>query len=154
VLEANGLHHRTSMYTDDVVTFIRPLKVDPETCAAIVEDFGVALGLRTNMAKCLIHPIHRSPKQVKLASNTLGCEVAMLPCKYLGLPLGPRKVNAAQLQSVVDSASSRLQPWCAELLNRGGRMILVQTTLCAIPIHAMMSLDISSHGSRGAAKDL
>jgi hypothetical protein len=33
------------MYTDDVVTFIRPLKVDPETYAAIVEDFGVALGL-------------------------------------------------------------------------------------------------------------
>jgi hypothetical protein len=72
------------------------------------------------MAKCSIHPIHRSPKQVKLASNTLGCEVAMLPCKYLGLPLGPRKVNAAQLQPVVDSASSRLQPWCAKLLNRGG----------------------------------
>ncbi|KAM0915215.1 hypothetical protein ACQ4PT_010987 [Festuca glaucescens] len=49
---------------------------------------------------------------------------------------------AAQLQPLVDIAASRLPPWCANLLTRGGRTILVQTTLCAIPIHAMMSLDI------------
>ncbi|KAM0899838.1 hypothetical protein ACQ4PT_021037 [Festuca glaucescens] len=73
---------------------------------------------------------------------TRRCEVAYFPFKYLGLPLGLRKVTAAQLQPVVDSAASRLQPWCAKLLNRGGRTILVQTTLSAIPVHAMMSLDI------------
>jgi hypothetical protein len=43
---------------------------------------------------------------------------------------------------MVDDAASRLQLWCAKLLNRGGRTILVQTTLCAIPVHIMMSLDI------------
>jgi hypothetical protein len=43
---------------------------------------------------------------------------------------------------MVDDAVSRLQLWCAKLLNRGGRTILVQTTLCAIPVHIMMSLDI------------
>jgi hypothetical protein len=68
--------------------------------------------------------------------------VAVWPCKYLGLPLGLRKPTAAQLQPVVDSAANRLQPWCAKLLTRGGRTILVQTTLSAIPVHSMMSLDI------------
>jgi hypothetical protein len=130
------------MYADDVVTFIRPRKGDLLTCASIVDDFAVASGLRTNLAKCSIHPIRCSVEQVDLARSILGCEVASFPFKYLGLPLGLRKVTAAQLQPLVDNAAGRLQPWCANLLTRGGRTILVQTTLCAIPIHAMMSLDI------------
>jgi hypothetical protein len=43
---------------------------------------------------------------------------------------------------VVDNAVRRLQPWCAKLMNRGGRAILVQTTLSAMLVHALMSLDI------------
>jgi hypothetical protein len=77
-----------------------------------------------------------------MASGILGCEVASLPCKYLGLPLSIRKVTAAQLQPVVDNAVKRLQPWCAKLMNRGGRTILVQTTLSAMIVHALMSLDV------------
>ncbi|KAM0894059.1 hypothetical protein ACQ4PT_024726 [Festuca glaucescens] len=131
-----------SMYADDVVTFIRPTEVDLRTCTQIVEDFGVASGLRTNLAKCSLHPIRCSQEQVDLASSILGCEVASFPFKYLGLPLGLRKVTAAQLQPIMDSAASSLPPWCAKLLNRGGRTILVQSTLSAIPVHTMMSLDI------------
>ncbi|KAM0922259.1 hypothetical protein ACQ4PT_006220 [Festuca glaucescens] len=110
-LSASGFRHRTSMYADDVVTFIRPTEVDLRAYTQIVEDFGVASGLRTNLAKCSLHPIRCSQEQVALASYILGCEVAYFPFKYLGLPLGLGKVTAAQLQPVVDSAASRLQPW-------------------------------------------
>ncbi|KAM0825706.1 hypothetical protein ACQ4PT_069378 [Festuca glaucescens] len=113
------------MYADDVVTFIRPSKGDLLTCASIVDDFGVASGLRTNLAKCSIHPIRCTTEQVELARRVLGCEVASFPFKYLGLPLGLRKVTAAQLQPLVDSAAGWVQPWCANLLTRGGRTILV-----------------------------
>ncbi|KAM0913456.1 hypothetical protein ACQ4PT_012157 [Festuca glaucescens] len=59
-LSPSGFRHRTSMYADDVVTFIRPTRLDLQTCAQIVEDFGVASGLRTNLAKCSLHPIRCS----------------------------------------------------------------------------------------------
>ncbi|KAM0870312.1 hypothetical protein ACQ4PT_040103 [Festuca glaucescens] len=124
-LAASGFRHRTSMYADDVVTFVCRTKLDLLACASIVEDFGVASGLRTNLAKCSLHPIRCKPEQVELARSLLGCEVASFPFKYLGLPLGLRKVTATQLQPVLDNAASRLQPWCAKLLNRGGRTILV-----------------------------
>ncbi|KAM0905178.1 hypothetical protein ACQ4PT_017549 [Festuca glaucescens] len=62
-LAASGFRHRTSMYDDDVVTFVRPTKLDLLACAAIVEDFGAASSLRTNLAKCSIHPIRCQPKQ-------------------------------------------------------------------------------------------
>jgi hypothetical protein len=45
-LAANGMRNRTSMYVDDMVTFIRPRKIDLDTCAAVVHDFGVASGLQ------------------------------------------------------------------------------------------------------------
>jgi hypothetical protein len=78
-----------------------------------------------------------------LARGIHGCEVGSLPFKYLGLPLCIRKVSAAQLQPVVDNAVRWLQLWCTKLMNRGGRAILVQTTLSAMLVHALMSLDVT-----------
>jgi hypothetical protein len=77
-LTKGGLRHRTLMYADDVVTFVWPARLDLLTCSAIVEDFAVASGLCTNLAKCSIHPIRCSPKQVELARGILGCEVGFL----------------------------------------------------------------------------
>jgi hypothetical protein len=74
------------MYVDDVVTFVRPTEVDLQACGLIVEDFGVASGLHTNLAKCSIHHIRCQPDQVELARDILSCEVASFPFKYLGLP--------------------------------------------------------------------
>jgi hypothetical protein len=62
------------------------------------------------------------------------------------------KPSAAQLQSVVESAAKRLPQWGARLLNRGGRTTLVQTTLSALPIHAMMSLDVPPKTLQALAK--
>jgi hypothetical protein len=44
-LVAGGLQHRALMYVDDVVTFLRPTKLNMPTCLAIVEEFCVASGL-------------------------------------------------------------------------------------------------------------
>jgi uncharacterized protein with PhoU and TrkA domain len=66
-LATSVVRHRTSMYADNVVTFIRPTRMDLLTYAVIVEDFGAAPGLRTNLAKCSLHPIRCQPEQVELA---------------------------------------------------------------------------------------
>jgi hypothetical protein len=71
-----GLRHRTSMYADDVVMFLRPTDLDLHTCSSIVEDFSEASSLRTNLVKCSLHPICCSPEQVDMARGILGCEVA------------------------------------------------------------------------------
>jgi hypothetical protein len=101
-------------------------------CASIVEDFGMASGLHANLSKCSLHSIRCLPEQVELTRSILGYEVASFPFKYLVLPLGLRKVTVAQLQPVVNSAATRLQPWWAKLLNREDMTILIHTTLCSI----------------------
>jgi hypothetical protein len=64
------------------------------------------------------------------------------PLRYLGLPLGLRKPMAAQLQYLVDAVADRLPSWRASMLNRTGRLELVRSTVAAMSIFAMMSLDV------------
>jgi hypothetical protein len=51
-LADTGLRQHTPIYADDVVTFLKPRVDDLKTFVAIVGDFGVASGLRTNLSKC------------------------------------------------------------------------------------------------------
>jgi hypothetical protein len=137
-----GLRQRTSIYVDDVVAFIRPHVDDLRMFAMIVGDFGVASGLRTNLAKCLVHLIRCSVDVAAHMDRELGCPVLPFPLRYLGLPLGLRKPTADKLQYLVDAVANRLPGWRASMLNRVGRLELVRSTLAYISIFAMMSLDV------------
>jgi hypothetical protein len=47
------------------------------------------------------------------------------------------------MQPLVDKVANRLPAWKGRLLNRSGRLILVQSTLCAIPTHISMALKLA-----------
>jgi hypothetical protein len=59
-LADTGLHQHTSIYADDVVAFLKPQVDDLRAFDTIIDDFGVASGLRTNLSKCSAHPIRCS----------------------------------------------------------------------------------------------
>jgi hypothetical protein len=132
-LAPSGLRHHTSIYADDVVTFLRPLALDLKVFAAIIQDFGDASGLRTNMAKCSANLIRCSNADEEAVVRELSCPVVPFPLRYLGLPLTLRKPTAAQLQYLVDKVANKLPGWKASLLDRGGHLELVRPTLSAIP---------------------
>ena len=51
------LSHRVSMYADDVALFLRPNAAELGLVMSILEVFGEASGLRTNVQKCSVLPI-------------------------------------------------------------------------------------------------
>src|SRR4051812_36140447 len=112
---------------------MRPSVVDIKVISGIIEDFGIASGLRTNFDKCSANLIRCSTVDRDLVSRELGCPITQFPMRYLGLPLSLRKPSATQLQSLVDQVAARLPSWKASMLNRGGRLELVKTMLSAIP---------------------
>jgi mannosylglycoprotein endo-beta-mannosidase len=142
LLATSGLRQRTSIYADDVVAFLRPNVGDLRCFAAIIDDFGAASGLRTNLSKCSAHLIRCPVETSTLVDLELGCPMLPFPLRYLGLPLGLRRPTAAQLQYLVDAVANRLPGWRASMLNRAGHLELVRSTLAVIPIFALMSLDI------------
>jgi hypothetical protein len=54
----------------------------------------------------------------------------------------------AQLQYLVDTVADRLPSWQASMLDRVGRLELVRSTLAAMSIFTMMSLDVQILCSR------
>jgi hypothetical protein len=59
-LTENSVHNRISLYADDVVIFLHPVALDLEITMDILRIFGEASGLKTNMAKSSVFPIHRA----------------------------------------------------------------------------------------------
>lgn len=141
-LGSRGLTGRLSLFADDVMIFLKPVELDVLMCKAILDDFGVASGLRINPQKCTILSIRCSPEDVDLLTTGLGCPIGSFPWRYLGLPLCLRKAGAAQFQDLVDIIARKLPTRRAAALDKSARLI-VQSVLCAMPIHTMMTLDVS-----------
>ena len=55
----------------------------------------------------------------------------VFPCVYLGLPLGFRKPRRVEVQFLLDRAMGRLKGWKGKLLNRKGRLALINSVLTA-----------------------
>ena len=130
------------MFADDVMIFLKPNERDMNMCASILTLFGEASGLRVNLAKSAVYPIRCSDEIMESVERALGCPRGAFPCKYLGLPLTLRKQSHVQLSGLVDQLATALPKWKAARMPKSGRMLLVQSVLCAIPLHAMMALDL------------
>jgi hypothetical protein len=86
-----GVQSRLSIYVDDVVLFIKPIEEDLNCARMILNCFGSASGLVTNLQKSCAIPIRCDGQVVQTGCNLLQCSSASFPCKYLGLPSSDKK---------------------------------------------------------------
>jgi hypothetical protein len=57
-LSSRALQHRIFLYVDDVVLFLQPKESDIQVVLNILHLFGDASGLKTNVQKSSVYPIH------------------------------------------------------------------------------------------------
>jgi hypothetical protein len=80
-------------------------------------------------------PIHCEEEHLAVASAEFPCQLALFSIKYLGIPLSVTKLPKEAFQSLVDQAADRVPTWKGHLMRHSGRLILIKTTLQAIPIY-------------------
>jgi len=148
-LARRALQHRISLYADDVVLFLRPSASDIEITLDILQLFGNASGLTTNLQKSSVLPIQCNEDDKLVLQKSLSCQVSEFPCKYLGVPLSPYKLTKAQAQPIVEKIADRLPSWKADLLTKAGRMILVQYVLTSMLIYVLMALELPPCALKG-----
>lgn len=141
-LAIHQVKHRVSFYADDAVMFLRPYVNDLQVTKCILDIFGHASGLRTNLVKSSIVPIHCSDEDLQHTSNILACTVKDFPCTYLGLPLTVRKPTKEMLRLMIDKVADHLPGWKASLINKAGRLVLVRVVLTASPIYLMIAFEL------------
>jgi hypothetical protein len=89
-------------------------------------------GLKINLSKSDLVPVGHVPNVTELAS-ILGCRVSAFPLTYLGLPLGATFKRKTIWNSVVERMEKRLVGWKKLYLSKGGRLILIKSTLSSLP---------------------
>jgi len=141
-LASRALQQRISLYADDVVIFLHPAAEDIGVTLDILQLFGEASALRTNVQKSSVLPIHCLEEDRAILQENLPCPVSDFPCKYLGVPLSPHKLTRNQIQPLIDKIADRLPSWKADLLTKTGRKNLVQSVLTSMTVYLLMALDL------------
>lgn len=70
----------------------------------------------------------------------LQCRVEGFPQTYLGLPLSAEKLRLAAFTPLIAKVDKYLSGWRALLLSSGGRLVLLNAVLDALPVFAMGAL--------------
>jgi hypothetical protein len=96
--------------------------------------FEAVSGLKVNLAKSNLIPVG-NVDQVESLADILGCGVAILPVKYLGLPLGASDKSIHIWDGVIEKIERRLASWKRLYLSKGGRVTLIKSTLANLPTY-------------------
>jgi len=134
--------HRISFYADDVVLFMWPSYQDISAVVSLLDIFGHATGLKTNISKSSVTPIQYGENELAIIADLLPCEIKTFPCTYLRIPLSIFKPSNADLLPLVDKIADKLPGWKANLLSRAGRLVLVKAVLSSVPIYLMVALEL------------
>lgn len=105
----------------------------------ILNIFGQATGLHTNLTKCSVTNIYGGEDILPDIVSILGYQVQGFLIKYLGLPLSTRVIPKSHYQSLVEAVARKLLPSHGALMAWSDRLVWVKSVLRTVPIYAMMA---------------
>jgi hypothetical protein len=121
------------LFADDALLFCGAEPNHLRNLRSLFLCFEAVLGLKTNLAKSELVLMGNVDNVARLA-GILGCGVASLPLKYLGLHLGASyKAKHIWDGCVIEKIERRLASWKMLYLYLGGRITLINNTLSNLP---------------------
>jgi mannosylglycoprotein endo-beta-mannosidase len=142
-LRGRAARLRISMYADDAVVFLNPIRKDVQTFSEILFRFGQATGLVANMQKSQVAPIRCGNIDLDSILNGVPAVRANFPLKYLGLPLLLGRMRKADIQSIFDKIAARVTGWRGKNMGPAGRSTLVKSVMTTQPIYLLTALKVS-----------
>jgi hypothetical protein len=97
--------------------------------------------LKVNLAKSNLIPVG-NVDQVERLADIIGCGIASLPVKYLGLPLGASYKSTHIWDGIIEKIEHRLASWQRLYLSKGGRVTLIKSTIVNVPTYFLSMFPI------------
>ena len=101
----------------------------------ILTCFHLASGLKINFNKSKLFGIGVSSSEVNSIASSIGCQPSLLPCTYLGLPIGANMSRYGNWSSLIDRFQKRLSNWKTKTLSYGGRLTLIKSVLGSLGVY-------------------
>jgi hypothetical protein len=114
------------LFADDTLIFCKASCEHLHNLRCLLFCFEALSGLKINLSKSEIIPIGEVDDVESLA-RIIGCRVALLQMKYLGLPLDAPSTSI--WNDIVEKRNRWLADWKMLYLSKGGRLTLIISTL-------------------------
>ena len=101
--------------------------------------FEAVTGLKVNASKSEMVPIGEVPN-VHVLAEILGCRIGSLPMTYLGMPLGASHKSPTVWNPILERIECKLAGWKKLYLSKGGRLMLLKSTLASLPTYFYLFL--------------
>lgn len=121
-------------FADDSLFFLKLEEAQAKALRGILLLFKAASGLKMNLQKSKMIAVGRVDNVAGL-TELFDCQVANLPVKYLGLPLGARFKSKAVWEPVVERVQKRLASWKGKFLSKGGKLVLMKSVISSMPLY-------------------
>jgi hypothetical protein len=132
-------------YADDTLCIGEASVMNLWSLKAILRGFEMCSGLKINFWKSSLVGVNVSPDFLRVASVFLNCRTSSLPFKYLGLPVGANPQRASTWEPLLVALRKRLGLWANKYVSLGGRIVLLNSVLNAIPIFYLSYMKIPVH---------
>ncbi|XP_016168738.1 uncharacterized protein LOC107611308 [Arachis ipaensis] len=122
-------------FADDTILFCPPEEETIKNYRRILRCFELMSGLSINFDKSSLIPINCDDQWVQCMSRMLGCKIASLLVKYLGIPLGANPRLVRTWKPIIEKVEEKLSIWKAKILNRAGKLVLIKSVLNSLPVY-------------------
>jgi hypothetical protein len=129
-------------YADDTICVGEASMENLWTLKAILRGFELASGLKVNFWKSCLMGVNVPPLFLDTACNFLNCKRGAIPFSYLGLPVGANPRRCATWDPLIEHLRRRLRSWGNKHVSLGGRIVLINSVLNAIPIFYLSFMKI------------
>jgi hypothetical protein len=113
------------LFADDTFIFCNAMPGQLRYLRSVFLLLESAFGLKVNLFKLVLIPVG-NVDQVGMLAGILGCGVASLPVKYLGLLLGASYKAKHIWDGIIKKLEYRLTSWKSLYLLKGGRVTLIK----------------------------
>ncbi|XP_039122026.1 uncharacterized protein LOC120258641 [Dioscorea cayenensis subsp. rotundata] len=127
-------------YVDDLLILITGGLEDLRIVKLILFLFEGMSGLHANFAKTCLYSSNSRVLPDAAAAATLNCTSWRLPVTYLGIPISGGKPRKQDWEGIITKIRRRLSSWKVKQLSIGGRLMLVNSVLFALPTTYWMSI--------------
>jgi hypothetical protein len=121
-------------YADDTLCIGDASVQNLWTIKSILRGFHMVSGLKVNFGKSCLMGVNVRTEFVELACTFLNCRHGEVPFKYLGLPVGANPRRISTWEPLLVYLKKRLSLWGKKYISLGGRIVLINSVLNAIPI--------------------